>query len=83
MHLENKIKIIRRHTVSGVYKRSTTIFQCVYKYKFLGSVDTGFYKRDTHSKSCWLQKAQAGKDQEKVQSEKDSHSKNRGGKKLN
>ena len=28
-------------------------------------------------------KAQAGKDQEKAQSEKDSHSKNRGGKKPN
>ena len=30
-----------------------------------------------------LKKVQAGKDQEKAQSEKDSHSKNRGGKKLN
>ena len=29
------------------------------------------------------QKVQVGKDQEKAQSEKDSHSKNRGGKKLN
>ena len=28
-------------------------------------------------------KVQVGKDQEKAQSEKDSHSKNRGGKKLN
>ena len=28
-------------------------------------------------------RVQAGKDQEKAQSEKDSHSKNRGGKKLN
>ena len=31
--------------------------------------------------SAW--KVQVGKDQEKAQSEKDSHSKNRGGKKLN
>ena len=30
-----------------------------------------------------LQKVQVGKDQEKAQSEKDSHSKNRGGKKPN
>ena len=29
------------------------------------------------------EKVQIGKDQEKAQSEKDSHSKNRGGKKLN
>ena len=56
MHLENKNKIIRRHTVSGVYMRTTTLFQCLHKYKFLGSVDTDFYKRDTQFKSCWLQK---------------------------
>ena len=30
-----------------------------------------------------FEKVQVGKDQEKAQSEKDSHSKNRGGKKLN
>ena len=30
-----------------------------------------------------MNKIQAGKDQENAQSEKDSHSKNRGGKKLN
>ena len=30
-----------------------------------------------------LKKVQVGKDQEKAQSEKDSHAKNRGGKKLN
>ena len=30
-----------------------------------------------------LEKVQVGKDQEKAQSEKDSHSKNRGGKKPN
>ena len=33
---------------------------------------------------CWrTKKVQVGKDQEKAQSEKDSHSKNRGGKKTN
>ena len=31
----------------------------------------------------WNNKVQVGKDQEKAQSEKDSHSKNRGGKKPN
>ena len=31
----------------------------------------------------WNKKVQVGKDQEKAQSEKDSHSKNRGGKKPN
>ena len=31
----------------------------------------------------WYKKVQVGKDQEKAQSEKDSHSKNRGGKKPN
>ena len=31
----------------------------------------------------WWKKVQVGKDQEKAQSEKDSHSKNRGGKKTN
>ena len=32
---------------------------------------------------CFVEKVQVGKDQEKAQSEKDSHSKNRGGKKPN
>ena len=35
---------------------------------------------------CWIilnEKVQVGKDQEKAQSEKDSHSKNQGGKKTN
>ena len=31
----------------------------------------------------WIKKVQVGKDQEKAQSEKDSHSKNQGGKKTN
>ena len=34
-------------------------------------------------KNCQKKKVQVGKDQEKAQSEKDSHSKNRGGKKPN
>ena len=38
----------------------------------------GFDTRPRHTK-----KVQVGKDQEKAQSEKDSHSKNRGGKKPN
>ena len=35
------------------------------------------------TRSLTLKKVQVGKDQEKAQSEKDSHSKNRGRKKLN
>ena len=38
---------------------------------------SGFYEQERH------EKVQVGKDQEKAQSEKDSHSKNRGGKKPN
>ena len=36
-----------------------------------------------HKFANYLQKVQVGKDQEKAQSEKDSHSKNQGGKKPN
>ena len=36
-----------------------------------------------YTKETFCKKAQVGKDQEKVQSEKDSHSKNQGGKKPN
>ena len=36
-----------------------------------------------NSSSCSTKKVQLGKDQEKAQSERDSHSKNRGGKKTN
>ena len=36
-----------------------------------------------HLQSIFIGKVQVGKDQEKAQSEKDSHSKNRGGKKPN
>ena len=39
---------------------------------------------ETGRLDIWLnEKVQVGKDQEKAQSEKDSHSKNRGGKKTN
>ena len=40
-------------------------------------------KLSTMDLSCYDKKVQVGKDQEKAQSEKDSHSKNRGGKKPN
>ena len=40
-----------------------------------------FYSRKIEN--LFHKKVQIGKDQEKAQSEKDSHSKNRGGKKLN
>ena len=38
-------------------------------------------KTTKKNKECGFKKVQVGKDQEKEQSEKDSHSKNRGGKK--
>ena len=38
---------------------------------------------DTEANRFYDRKVQVGKDQEKAQSEKDSHSKNRGGKKTN
>ena len=44
------------------------------------------FKVSTLSRDCWgfaWEKVQVGKDQEKAQSEKDSHSKNRGGEKTN
>ena len=48
---------------------------------FAGFVDTAF--ADDWVIGNYNRKVQVGKDQEKAQSEKDSHSKNRGGKKLN
>ena len=49
----------------------------------LKAVEYGVSKR-IHSKNPpYHRKVQVGKDQEKAQSEKDSHSKNRGGKKPN
>ena len=44
---------------------------------------TGFRHPTQHGKNKKQKKVQVGKDQEKAQSEKDSHSKNRGGKKPN
>ena len=38
---------------------------------------------ESEVQACIKKKVQVGKDQEKAQSEKDSHSKNRGGKKPN
>ena len=40
------------------------------------------YSLDKWVKYCEYKKVQVGKDQEKAQSEKDSHSKNRGGNKT-
>ena len=41
------------------------------------------HQSEKFSRSAFIKKVQVGKDQEKAQSEKDSHSKNRGGKKPN
>ena len=42
-----------------------------------------FVSKITRLQETLFKKVQVGKDQEKAQSEKDSHSKNRGGKKPN
>ena len=47
------------------------------RYKLRAISKNNIYEKQIH------QKVQVGKDQEKVQSERDSHSKNRGGKKPN
>ena len=50
------------------------------------SLDSGPYNMIGKKNGCGMKsvkKVQVGKDQEKAQSEKDSHSKNRGGKKPN
>ena len=50
----------------------------------LGSVlHSSSIERETAERQILIKKVQVGKDQEKVQSEKDSHSKNRGGKTQN
>ena len=53
-------------------KFSYILYKCL-----LNDTDDGIYEHK------WIKKVQVGKDQEKAQSEKDSHSKNRGGKKPN
>ena len=45
--------------------------------------DVRFQQHVIFSSNCLNKKVQVGKDQEKAHSEKDSHSKNRDGKKLN
>ena len=54
---------------------------------FLSLCHQFYYNPKTHARNLKLRnmhkKVQVGKDQEKAQSEKDSHSKNRGGKKPN
>ena len=57
---------------------------CVHNssYSFI-PIPLALYRCLDHAlKMCmWFEKVQVGKDQEKAQSEKDSHSKNQGGKK--
>ena len=77
---QKKTKVIHFRTAS--VNRSTFDFKCGDKdieytssYKYLGLW--------LHEHLNLNKKVQVGKDQEKAQSEKDSHSKNRGGKKPN
>ena len=62
-----------------LYKLSTTVKTVVN----VTSPDVNNFNPMRHIGSINMKKVQVGKDQEKAQSEKDSHSKNRGGKKLN
>ena len=59
---------------------SETRFAAVGEIKEVG---TFIFFRSGRKSEERREKVQVGKDQEKAQSEKDSHSKNRGGKKLN
>ena len=62
------------------------LLQQGYRYHKLRKTFSKFYRRHYELISKYnvgLKKVQVGKDQEKAQSEKDSHSKNRGGKKPN
>ena len=62
------------------------LLQQDYRYYELRKTFSKFYRRHYELISIFnvgLKKVQVGKDQEKAQSEKDSHSKNRGGKKPN
>ena len=53
----------------------------IFKLLVLSYMHTTLYISFSYSNN--MKKVQVGKDQEKAQSEKDSHSKNRGGKKPN
>ena len=73
--------------ISEIYSMTYTILQSVGKGKS-GNSFNYLQQRDEEStkvmkKSTLGEKVQVGKDQEKAQSEKDSHSKNRGGKTRN
>ena len=64
------------------HDKASTEAAPVLKKEFLIIISDKFSSQCLHS-ICTHKKVQVGKDQEKAQSEKDSHSKNRGGKKPN
>ena len=66
-------------------KHAHVIYRVLYVVKMkIFSIDNYFsYFCPEHKYWVHVRKVQVGKDQEKAQSEKDSHSKNRGGKKPN
>ena len=70
------VKIEASYTLEG------TVLENVDSIRYLGETITNDLKCNTHITN-FCTKVQVGKDQEKAQSEKDSHSKNRGGKKPN
>ena len=60
----------RHQNIKPIEKKHRNLFYCLYLVL-------------SQMGDCFCRKVQVGKDQEKAQSEKDSHSKNRGGKKPN
>ena len=68
-----RLALVIQYLFYGIF-----ILFCLFIVSVLRGFDSAF------EKTCFChKKVQAGKDQEKAQSEKDSHSKNRGGKKSN
>ena len=68
---------IRRLAFSGYFSRNNSVFVIAASMNGITSITK------IRRQICMCKEVQVGKDQEKAQSEKDSHSKNRGGKKPN
>ena len=69
-------------------EKQTELFHCMWRkeaipQEFKDASIIHLYKRKGNPQVCDNHRVQVGKDQEKAQSEKDSHSKNQGGKKPN
>ena len=79
----NRRILVRQHfEMRSVLVEFSTPFQNLMNY-FSHPLSLKTWKLSDMTVIIYHQKVQVGKDQEKAQSEKDSHSKNRGGKKPN